>query len=366
MNVIHIFNSLKFSGAEIMYVDAAKYFQEYGCDLSVVATHNELGEFAENFKESGYEIFHYSYPKSFVDRLKYTFRLKKLFKERKIDVVHIHSSRMMFHFSFIAWLVGIKSVYTFHNVFPTKKITRPYHILKRRIAKYIFGCTFQTISDSVYNNELTVFKNDTIKINNWYGMDRYFPATNEEKNLSREKLRLAQKQFVIISVGGCSHIKRHSEIIKAISLIKDDIPNLIYLHLGTGTDEEIEKKLAEELNVYDKIHFVGNQQDVRKYLIASDLYIMPSKFEGISITTIEAMACKIPTILYDVPGLRDFNTNGKNSLLIEPDYKILAQSILDFYKGSIDMNNISNNAKLFVDRKYNIRKNSKKIFDLYE
>ena len=60
----------------------------------------------------------------------------------------------------------------------------------------------------------------------------------------------------------------------------------------------------------------GNQKEVRKFLIVSDVYLMTSHYEGISLTTIEALACKIPAILYDVPGLRDFNKEQLCSLLI--------------------------------------------------
>lgn len=366
MNVIHIFNSLKFSGAEIMYVDAAKYFQSYGCNLSVIATNEDLGEFADNFKSSGYDIYHFPYPTSFLEKLKYTFKLKKFLKNKKIDLVHIHSNKMFFHYSFIAWLIGIKSLYTFHNVFPTKKHTRLFHIIKRVIVKNIFKCQFQTISDSVYNNELVTFKNKTTKIDNWYGGDRYYPTTDKfEKSKLRKEMNLNEDAFIVISVGGCSHVKRHCEIIHAISLLIEKIPNIIYLHLGTGEDEVAEKELVKKLKLEEHVYFLGNQQNVRNYLIASDIYIMPSKFEGTPITTIEAMACDIPSVLYNVPGLRDFNTENENSILIEPDYKVLAQTIFDVYQNKIDAKVISDSAKQLVDNKYNIQKNSKKIYDLY-
>lgn len=57
MKVLHILHELKFSGAEIMYVDAASIFQKLGCDLSIVNTANHLGEYAPYFEKAGYKVF---------------------------------------------------------------------------------------------------------------------------------------------------------------------------------------------------------------------------------------------------------------------------------------------------------------------
>jgi glycosyltransferase involved in cell wall biosynthesis len=367
MKILHILHELKYSGAEIMYVDAAPLFQEKGCKLTVMATAKELGEYAINFEKSGYSVLHLPMPvlKKYFTRLAYYKRIIRLLKNQKYDLVHIHSSATMWGFALCAWLTNTKSVYTFHNVFPTHFYTYPYHILLRWSAKYIFKCRFQTISDSVYNNEAKLFHNTTTKIYNWYGNKRYFPATLEEKRNVRKDLGIDPNALVLISVGGCSTVKRHSDIIQALPLVLEKIPNTIYLHLGKGATEEEEKKLAITLGVEDKVWFCNNQQVVRDYLIASDIYLMPSRFEGIPITTIEAMACVIPAILYDVPGLRDFNKDGENSLLIPEDYTVLAKKILYLHENPLEASLIAESAKNFVNQNFNMQKNVDKIFELY-
>jgi hypothetical protein len=184
MKVIHILNSLKFSGAEIMYVAAAPLFQQKGCELTVVATAAELGEYAPYFENAGYKVLHKPYPpmKKYLKRLKYYWQFSRLLKREKMDVVHIHSHKCMWGISFAAWLAKKTAVYTFHNVFTSKTITYPFHYLRRWTAKNIFGCTFQTISDSVYEHELHFWHNKTTKVYNWYDSNRFYPASQEEKN----------------------------------------------------------------------------------------------------------------------------------------------------------------------------------------
>lgn len=367
MKIIHILHELKFSGAEIMYVDAASVFQKKGCDLTVVATAPNLGEYAPYFENAGYKVMHKPYPplRNYVSRLKYYKDFIKLIKDESYDVVHIHSHNTMWGLSLCAWLAGKKSVSTFHAIFHSNWYSYYYHCLLRWSAKKIFKSKFQSIGASVHDHELKLYGNKTIKLTNWYGSNRFFPARKDEKNQVRMELDISPNSLVLISVGGCDHNKRHHDIINALHLVAKKIPNVLYLHLGSGETEEEEKALARELGVIKYMRFYGKQQDIRKYLIASDIYLMTSYFEGVPITTIEAMACKIPAILYNVPGLRDFNKDGENSILITEDYRILADKIIYLYNHPEKSDEFANNAKEMVSKNYDMDKNASKIYELY-
>ncbi|MCM0207552.1 glycosyltransferase family 4 protein [Bacteroides fragilis] len=365
MKVIHILNELKFSGAEIMYVDAASVFQYLNCELSVVNTDASLGEYAPYFKKIGYKVFHKPCPKGIIQKIKYYTEFTSFLKKENYDIVHIHRSDMKWTMSYCAKKAGCKAIYTFHNVFKSHWYSYPLHWWLRWSAKNIFKCTFQTISDSVYNNEKSYYHNKTIKIYNWYGNNRFFPAKEGEKEEVRKQLDIAPNALVLISVGGCSTIKRHTDIIKALPEIIQKFPDTVYLHLGDGKTLKEEKELAQQLDVSSHIRFCGNQSDIRKYLIASDIYLMTSKFEGISLTTIEAMACRIPTILYDVPGLHDFNQEQECSILIKEDYHLLAQTVLSLFNDPAKRQNITDNGVKLVHRKYDMQTNATEIFKLY-
>lgn len=366
MKVIHYLNELKFSGAEIMYTDAAPIFQKLGCDLYVVNTASKLGEFSSHFEKVGYKVLFRPYPKGYLKRWKYYRDTIKFLKAEKYDVVHIHSAALKWGMSYCAWKAGCKSVYTFHNVFRSNRHSYLWHWWLRWSAKNIFGCKFQTISDSVYENERNYYHNNTIKIYNWYGSTRFYPALHNEKYKVRESLNIPKDSLVIISVGGCSPIKRHTDIIKALPEIIKKFPNMIYFHLGEGVSLDEEKSLVKKLHLENNVRFYGNQSNVRKYLIASDIYVMTSVFEGIPLTTIEAMACLIPSVLYDVPGLRDFNKEKVCSELIKEDYNILAKTIIELYNNKKRQEYLIDNAKEFVDRNFYMETNAKRIFELYK
>ena len=71
MKVLHILNELKFSGAEIMYTNAAKIFQDLGCELTVLETSSSYGEYAPYFEEAGYKVIHKTYPTNMKKKIQY-------------------------------------------------------------------------------------------------------------------------------------------------------------------------------------------------------------------------------------------------------------------------------------------------------
>jgi len=368
MKVLHVFNEIKYSGAEIMYADAAPLFQENGVEMIALSTGQRIGEFLDQFESANIKVYHRPLINGLRNPIKLFIYFKGIFdfvKIEEMDVIHIHRDSYYWFFSLVGFLNGIRTIRTVHNVFKNRKITWVKAVLERFIARKIFGLIFQTIGDSVYLNERNYYKNPSIKINNWYNTDKFFPATTErEKNQLRAKLNISTDALVVISTGGCSHVKNHHDIIKAVQEV-NKITNCIFLHLGTGVTENEEVSLTEELGISNKIRFLGNQTNVREYLIAADIYIMSSRFEGLSIASIEAMACGLPSVLYNVPGLRDLITDDDNGALIKPDYQVLSEKILFFYNSPYIRNQRGENARKFVGENFNMNKSVKSIIDLY-
>lgn len=182
MKILHILNELKYSGAEIMYVDAASEFQRLGCKLYVVNTAQELGEFAPSFRTAGYEVLHMPYPSNILNRFRYYIKMYSFIKSEGIDVVHIHRSNMKWGMAMVAFISGCRSVYTIHNCFRNPALTLPYQRWLRWSATHLFGCRMQSISDSVYRNELDTYHNQTHLVYNWFGNQRFTPPIKTKRD----------------------------------------------------------------------------------------------------------------------------------------------------------------------------------------
>jgi glycosyltransferase involved in cell wall biosynthesis len=368
MKVLHIFNEIKYSGAEMMYLNAVPIFKEKDITLIALGTGEIVGDFAPQFGAIGIEIIHLPLPNNCFSLgflFKYFYSFYQIVKNKNIDVIHIHRSTYYLFFSFVGFLTNKRTIRTVHNVFKHRKITWIKGMMERLISRKVFGLIFQTIGDSVYENELHYYKNPSIKINNWYNSNKFYKTNDfDEKRRLREKFNIPLDSFVIISTGGCNHTKNHHDIIKALNLVISKF-KCTYLHLGSGPTECEEATLANSLEIANSIVFLGNVNNVREYLIAADVYVMTSRFEGLSIAAIEAMACGLPSILYNAPGLRDLIHEDDNGFLINQDFNEVANKIIAYRENRTLISDKSKKAKQYVEENFVMHAGVNKIIDLY-
>jgi len=367
LKVLHLFNEINFSGAELMYANAAEIFQSNGIEMLAFNTGKSKGNFISEFNKKNIKVYHKPIKKGINFSLKifkFYWHFYRFLKNEKIAVLHIHRSDL-YMVTLCSRIAKVRTIKTIHNVFRHRTLTHPYGVAQRFVARKLLNVKFQTIGKSVYENELNYYHNPSKLINNWYNSNLFYPKKDENEVLAiKKKLGINKDTFIVTSVGGCSNIKRHDQIIKSLGLIKSKI-KFEYLHLGSGVTETNEKKTAKKLGIIDRIHFLGNKNNVRDYLIASDVYIMTSEFEGLTISGLEAMGCALPLIFYDAPGLRDLIKNDDNGFLINPNYHILADKIMEFYSKPYLKVEKGLSSFKHVKKNYSMEINVDKIISLY-
>ncbi|MBC7696709.1 MAG: glycosyltransferase [Burkholderiales bacterium] len=344
LKVVHIFNELKFSGAEIMVKAAKSKFEEHLIETTILSTGNILGDFSEELAKCSYTIKHIPFRKSLV----FVISIYNFFLKNKFDVVHIHTERFFFFYIVIAKLAGVKKIIrTIHSTFVFNGW------LARRRKKMLklgslLGCQYISISKNVFENELKLNNIQTILINNWIDTD-HFKKSKKETDAS------SNTQLNFISVGTCSHLKRHFYILELVSSLKKLGCKVNYLHLGSGELEEDEKILAKHLNISDSVHFLGNQTKVLPYLQQSSFFLMPSEYEGLPISCLEAMATGTIPIVSDVPGLRDLVTNELNGLVVDfNNLEMVTKQIINLFTNNSKRIELSENARFKVIENYSL------------
>lgn len=338
--IAHVFNSIEYSGAERMIFSLQEFYNAEFIPYAL-STGIKKGEFYNEFSEK-FKCFHIPVTtKRNYNYIINLFELIHFYRKEKIEIVHIHPSRRFIFHVIASKFGGVKKVVRqVHNNFEFEGLLKIKENLSRKFAK-LFKVEFISISHSVYMNELYRFKNKTTLVNNFYNENIVFPGDEDEKKHIRKDLGIAENSFTLISIGTCCDRKQHSHIINVVSKLKAKIPNIFYIHLGNGEMEEEEKCLSEELNIQEYVFFVGNVNNVRDYLVASDLYLMTSKIEGLGNATIEAMGAAIPVILYNTPGSRDLGINGAPGMLVEPNVNSLEEKIFEMYSSKENLNMIA-------------------------
>lgn len=159
-------------------------------------------------------------------------------------------------------------------------------------------------------------------------IDPYFKTPTNPPKLKYllDRYKLAKETKVILTVARLSSTARYKgcdKIIQVLPEVIEEIPNVKYLLVGKGDEEEIErlKRMIKNLKLEEYIilsGYVSDEEIIDHYLL-SDVFVMPSKGEGFGITFLEAMACGVPVIAGNRDGSVDALMNGELGILVDPD-----------------------------------------------
>ena len=122
---------------------------------------------------------------------------------------------------------------------------------------------------------------------------------------------------VLVTASRLFHKNAVDDVIRALSLL----PDVQFKIAGIGPEESKLRKLAKELQVEDRVHFLGyiDHAHLPALLHSADIFIRPSRSEGMGNSFIEAMAAGIPVIGTAVGGIPDFLTDGETGFVVEVD-----------------------------------------------
>lgn len=295
--VLHVMDELRASGAEMMLGTAAGLWAEHGVSCDVVATGANRGTYWPVLEAAGYGVHHLPFEGS----LRFLRRYAALIRSERYDVVHVHTERAFVYTCVVARLAGARVVRTVHSAFPFEGRLARRRAYQRRLARAV-GTRFVAIGATVAENERERFSNPTLRIDNWIDAARFVPPAPAARESLRLRFGLSDGVVAVVTVGNCSPIKNHTSLLQALARV-DDI-DWALLHVGQEDHERSERKLASRLGVEQRCWFLG-RTDPLDALHASDLYAMPSLYEGLGLSTVEALATGLPIVLTDVPGNRD-------------------------------------------------------------
>ena len=133
------------------------------------------------------------------------------------------------------------------------------------------------------------------------------------------RARLAPEgHAVVLHVSNYRPVKRIPAVVEVFTRIRRSVPATLVL-VGDGPELTHGLAIARDLGVGDDVKAVGEQGDVRSFLSAADLFLLPSATESFGLAALEAMACEVPVIASRVGGLPEVIDSGVSGFLCEPD-----------------------------------------------
>ncbi|SSY80718.1 glycosyltransferase family 4 protein [Alysiella crassa] len=236
------------------------------------------------------------------------------------DVIHAHEAKAV-HWAWLHHLVW-KTPYLI-----TRRVDFP--LKNNFLGKQTFGNAHAIIAISqAIQTRLQSFSQNVDVITDAYSRLPENPPTIEKLQ------KQFANRFVIGHIGALvdSH-KGQLDLLQVARQFRQQYPDCVFLFLGQGADEAMLKAQSADL---DNVHWLGFQTDVGSYLAVMDLFVFPSRTEGLGSALLDAMVYNVPIIASRVGGIPDIIQHENNGLLFETGQTVqLAEQIEKMYHNSV-------------------------------
>ncbi len=316
MKIFQVIPCFVFGGAEIMCETLLYAQREAGHEVAAVSLFDYHSPITERIERAGIKIYYMG--KRPGPDLSMTGKLKRLFAAERPDAIHVHLNAVKYTVP-AAHKNGIRCVYTVHNLAEkdasgiSREMNR--HFFKKKMATPV--ALSEKIKKSVADT---------------YGLDRSdIPTIFNGIDLSRCNVKQDYslgERIELLHVGRFFPQKNHRGLIDAFKIIQAKHPAATLRLLGDGSLLDETKAYAQEQGIEESVIFEGAQANVYPYLAKADIFILPSLYEGMPITLIEAMGSGLPIVATAVGGVPDMLTDGESARLTECTPEAVAEAAL--------------------------------------
>ena len=186
------------------------------------------------------------------------------------------------------------------------------------ITRYAIQESDGVTSISNYLKEETIkhfgVKRDIEVIPNFVNCDYYTPIQDGAARAKARRNLAEPDEAILIHLSNFRPVKRVVDVVKIFALVARELPAQLVL-VGDGPERSAAEWLAHDLQIHERVHFVGKQERVNELLPLADLMVMPSELESFGLAALEAMACKVPSIATRVGGVSELIDDGVTGLL---------------------------------------------------
>jgi glycosyltransferase involved in cell wall biosynthesis len=160
-----------------------------------------------------------------------------------------------------------------------------------------------------------------VHIPNGIDTDFFCPVSQETKPAICQQLGFATDKTIVLYAGRLDCITKGVDLlVRAWAGLSSEMrESALLIILGDGPDRDKVIGLIKSLGVEHSIVMMGSKQEVRDYYWASDIFVLPSRDEGLSNALLEAMACGLPVVASNVGGTLDVVQHGKNGFLYKAE-----------------------------------------------
>jgi glycosyltransferase involved in cell wall biosynthesis len=359
--VVHIIGSLDIGGAEQMLLKTLPLLDRDTYE-HIVITLFRPGELAPEFAKRNITVIHCE--------------LRSLFDLRGLRalVQHVHDQQPALVITYLFQANAIGRLYLRQRInapiIPFLRTTYNYNQFRYRFARFFEYITKNAVthwfanSDAVKEFYVTRIKVDPARIT---VIPNGIDVSIYERPAKRPRIAgmsVPPKSLVVTCVANLAPSKGHSFLLEAFNELYRQCPHSYLLIVGDGQERAALEEQATGYPSKEHILFLGRRSDVAQILTLTDIFVLPTLFEGLSNALLEAMAAACAVITTDIPENRVIITDQETGLLVPPsDVPALAAALVAVAKDTGQRHAFGQRAKAFIDRSFNLQHTADELDD---
>ena len=296
MRVLQIIGLSCGGGVEAVIMNYCRHIDKSKVQFDFVVHKNPLQSFSDEAKSMGAKVYEVTpYTQNII---KFTYEIYRIIKEGNYKIVHSNMNSLSGFPLLAAYFAGANVRILHNHTTDTKEeglrttIKRVLRPFAKAFANQNWACSklageWMYGKEAVKNNKVTI-------INNAIDLDKF--AFNQEKRDALRKELGLEGKFVVGHVGRFMKQKNHEFLIDIFAEVVKQKENAVLLLIGEGPLMELIKDKVKNLNLSNKVIFLGVRSDVADLYNVMDVFVFPSLYEGLGMVAVEAQVSGLPVI----------------------------------------------------------------------
>lgn len=350
--ILFINYSLETGGIETLLLEICRYMVTNSDIQPAVCAFEPGGKLEPEFEDIGVPV--HILPKRSQWEFRLPFMVRRLIKKKKYDLVHVHNQNAWLYGGLGAILARKPLLYTEHTSLDKFSAAQ-----KRRWQTISWMLSTQTllittVARHLIPNLVNKINIPEHKIHNIYnGIDLKPYEISIDRSNKLAELGVPTDSRVVGVVASLTEAKRHTTMIRAFAIVKEQIPDAVLLIVGEGSLRDSLITQTENLGLKESVYFTGVRRDIPELLQIFDVFALSSVIEGLPISVLEAMASSRPVVATDIPGTNELVVSGETGLLVEPtDHEAFAQALISLLSSKEMMVEMGRKGREHVARKF--------------
>jgi glycosyltransferase involved in cell wall biosynthesis len=295
-------------------------------------------------------------------------KVKKLIREKKIDIVHAHGTRANSNVFWAAKTLHIPLIYTIHGWSfhdDQNPLVKKFRIQSEKFLTSRTDVNISVSESNKHSGQKIIKSFASVVVNNGIDQEKFNPSKNFTD--IRKELAIDKNAILLLFIARFTAHKQPLTLIKAFALVLKKMPAIKLLMVGDGDQKEAAIILAKELSIEKSIIFLPFRQDVPDILYGVNIFILPSLWEGLPIGLLEAMSMGKAVIATNVDGTCEIVRHQHNGYLIEHHnlQNELAEAIILLATDTAIREKYGANAIETVKNHFNVTHMTRQIENIY-